>query len=291
MKKLFCSLILLAASSAALSQAPAPYVLENTEVHSLSAKELHRDYQVFVSLPTSYKTSTKRYPVVFVVDANYAFPVGRALAARVGAHGTGLEDFILVGLSYAKGDSTEYSRRRDYTPVQPGHDKYKSDMPGRAPAFGESEGYRRFIASDVFPLIEKTYRADMSRKIFSGHSYGSLLGLHILFTEPAMFSHYILGSPSLWYGKRTMFEREKAYAAKHKDLKANIFFGIGGLEVKSASNDDDMVADLKEFETVLKSHRYPGLHITSTVFADEDHLSVGPMIMTRGLKWALPPTR
>jgi len=79
--------------------------------------------------------------------------------------------------------------------------------------------------------------------------------------------------------------------SKHKDLKAKIFFGIGGPEARSAGNEDDMVGDLKEFDAALKSHRYPGLQITSNVFADEDHLSVGPMIMTRGLKWALPPTR
>lgn len=288
MKKFFSALILFAASSAALSQTATPYVLENTEVHNLSAKELKREYQVYVSLPTSYKSSTKHYPVVFVTDAPYAFPVSRALAARVGARGRGLEDFILVGLSYAKGDTPEYGRRRDYTPSQPA-DTYKSDIPGREPAFGEAEGYRRFIASDVFPLIEKTYRADMSRKIFVGHSYGSLLGLHVMFTEPTMFSHYIMGSPSLWYGKRIMFEREQAYAAQHKDLKAKVFFGVGGLEAKTAGNEDDMVGDLKKFEKLLKAHRYPNLHITSTVFAGEDHLTVAPQLFTRGLKWALPP--
>lgn len=285
MKKIICAFLLLAVSTTAVSQTATPYTLENTEVLSVSSKELKRDYEVFVSLPESYKTSTKRYPVVFVTDANYAFPVTRALAARVGAHGKYLEEFILVGLSYAKGDTPEFSRRRDYTPGPSLETKYKSDMPGREPLFGEAEGYRRFIANNVFPLIAQHYRADMDRKVFSGHSYGSLLGLHILLTEPSMFSHYILGSPSLWYGKRVMFEREKQYANIHNDLKANIFFAVGGMEI---GGEDNMVGDLKMFEALLKSRRYPGLHIQSKVLADEDHLSVAPMIMTRGLKWALP---
>jgi predicted alpha/beta superfamily hydrolase len=289
LKKLFCTLFLMAASAAASAQPVAPYALTNTEVLSLTSKELKRDYEIFVSLPESYKTSTKRYPVVFVADANYSFPVGRALAARVGNHGRGLEEFILVGLSYAKGDTTEYSRRRDYTPGQTAQAGLKSDMPGRAPAFGEAEGYRRFIANEVFPLVEKSYRADMGRKIFNGHSYGSLLGLHILFTEPSMFSHYILGSPSVWFGKEMMFAREKEYAASHKDLKANIFFAVGGLE--TGKDDDDMVGGLNRFKAALTARRYPGLRIQSTVLPDEDHLSVAPLIMTRGLKWALPPQR
>ena len=291
MKKFFCACLLLAASTAALSQSAPAYVLENTEVHDVAAKELKRAYQVFVSLPVGYKTSTKRYPVVFVTDANYAFPVVRALSHRVGAQGKGLEDFILVGLSYSKGDTPEFSRRRDYTPVQPGPNTYTSDMPGRAPAFGESEGYRHFIATEVFPMIASKYRADMTRKVFAGHSYGSLLGLHILFSEPGMFSHYILGSPSLWYGQRAMFAREKAFAASHKDLPAKIFFAIGGLEAKAAGTDDDMVGDLQQFEKLLKSRRYPGLQVSTKVLTDEDHLSVAPLLLTRGLKWALPPTR
>ena len=126
----------------------------------------------------------------------------------------------------------------------------------------------------------------MNRKIFAGHSFGSLLGLHVLLTEPSMFSDYILGSPSLWYGKRLMYEREKQYAATHKDLKANVFFAVGGLE--RGKGKEDMVGDMKQFEALLRSRQYPGLHIQSKVLADEDHLSVAPMIMTRGLKWALP---
>lgn len=183
MKKLFLALIAITFSTGALSQAAPPYVLDDTAVHSLHAKELKRDYQIMVSLPPSYNTSAKRYPVVFVTDANYAFPLTRSVAKRVGANGRGLEELILVGLGYATGDTTEFSRRRDYTPVNPPDTNHVSDMAGRKPQFGEAEGYRRFIAADVFPLIAQRYRADMGRKVFVGHSYGSLLGLHVMFTE------------------------------------------------------------------------------------------------------------
>lgn len=289
MNKLFTGLFLLFAATSAWSQSAPPYVLEDTEVHTLHAQELKRDYDVLVSLPPSYKNSTRRYPVLFVTDAPYAFPLIRAIGKRVGDHGDGLEEFILVGLAYAKGDTPEYSRRRDYTPGASADTRLTSDMPGRAVLHGQAEGYRRFIAADVFPLIAKRYRADMTRKIFAGHSYGSLLGLHILFTEPSMFDQYILGSPSLWFGKRMLFEREQAYAATHKDLKARIYFGVGGLETVGPGNRNDMVADMRLFEKLLASRHYPGLRMESRVFAGEDHLSVAPAIITRGLKWVLPP--
>ncbi len=282
------------AAPAAVPAAPAPmpYAMEDTAVHHVVSKDLKRTYEIAVSLPSGYKTSGRRYPVLFVTDANYAFPVVRSLYKRVGDEGRGLEDFIVVGLGYSSGDSPTFARRRDYTPAAPTESDLKPDASGRTPQFGQAEAYRRFIASDVFPLIAQRYRADMARKIFVGHSYGSLLGLHILFTDSAMFDQYIMGSPSLWYANNHMFEREKAYAETHKDLKARIFFGVGGNEVPSPENKDrtDMVGDLKRFENILKARHYPSLRVQSRVFDDEDHLTVAPYILTHGLKWTLPPT-
>ena len=293
MKNLILGFALLAAAACAAAQAPLPYTLENTEVRDLRAPGLKRDYQVFVALPDSYATSTRQYPVVFVTDANYAFPIVRNISQRLTKH-AGMEEVIVVGLSYAKGDTGVYSRRRDYTPTVPRKHDYRSDMPGRPIALGEAPGYARFIANDVFPLIAKHYRADMKRKFFVGHSYGSLLGLQILLTEPRMFEHYILGSPSLWYDAGVLFNRLEVYGERHRDLPANVFFGIGALErlapgkKRSRTEEDaDMVADLREFEGALKAHRYPGLHTQVKVFAEEDHASVFPLVVTHGLRAVL----
>ena len=273
------------------------YSLENTEVRDIRAQALKRDYQVYVALPDSYREGGKRYPVLFVVDAGYAFPVTRSIASRLHKH-AGMEEVIVVGLSYAKGDGGNFSRRRDYTPTVPRRHAYRSDMPGRAPAFGEAAAYGRFVTSEVFPMIARDYRADMKRKIFVGHSYGSLLGLQLLLTEPRSFEHYILGSPSLWYDAGIMFDREQAYAARHKDLPASVFFGIGGLEKlapgkkRSRSEEDaDMVEDLRDFDGSLKSHRYPNLKTRLRVFEDEDHASVFPLVLTHGLRSYLASSR
>ncbi|MBA4094489.1 MAG: IroE protein [Candidatus Accumulibacter sp.] len=283
------SLAALAAASAAAA-APPPYVLANTEVRDVRAGALGRDYQVFVALPDSYATSKRAYPVVFVVDADYAFPVVRNIASRLSRH-AGMEEAIVVGLSYAKGDAAVFSRRRDYTPTTPRTHAYRSDMPGRAPAFGEASAYGRYLTGEVFPFIARHYRADMGRKIFVGHSYGSLLGLQMMLDAPRSFDHYILGSPSLWFDAGIMFERERAYAARNKDLPASVSFGIGSLETlppgkkRSRSEEEaDMVADLREFDAALKGRGYRHLRTRLKVFADEDHASVLPMVVTHGLR-------
>jgi predicted alpha/beta superfamily hydrolase len=277
--------------------AASAYRLDDTEVLDVHARTLNRDYQVFVALPESYRSSSRPYPVLFVTDASYGFPITRSIVQRLAKH-AGLEEAIVVGLSYAKGDSAVYSRRRDYTPSKPRARGYMSDTPGRALAFGEAPAYGGFITEDVFPLIASHYRADMRRKIFVGHSYGSLLGLQLLLTRPATFEHYILGSPSLWFDRGVMFEREKAYAKAHKDMPASVFFGIGGRETLGAGKtrsrteeDADMVADLREFDAALTSHRYPGLAARLEVFADEDHASVFPLVLTHGLRAYLKKAR
>ena len=286
-----------ATTTAAMPTSPPPYVLEGTEVRDLPSKILGRDYQLYVYLPDGYADDPARtYPVLFVTDAPYAFPLIRSIARRVSDHGDGLRDFILVGMSYAKGDTPKYSRNRDYTPTAKGPSGAESDMPGRLPLYGEAEAYRRFVAEEVFPFVAGHYRVDMHQKIYAGHSYGGLLGVHMLLTEPKMFEHYILGSPSLQFDGKVMFERERAYAANHKDMPADVFMALGGFETVDPSSPDkryhnsvDMVRNAQAFEQVLKSRHYPGLPIQSMVIRDEDHLPVFPAIITRGLQAMLAP--
>lgn len=289
-------------AAAALRQAaestPKPYVMESTEVRDIRARALNRDYQLFIGLPRDYAESTRKYPVLFVTDATYAFPLIRSITKRVRNGGEDLEDFILVGLSYANGETPEYSRRRDYTPTPNGDKEAATGMPGRVPVYGEAEGYRRFIADEVFPLIAQNYRADMKRTIYAGHSYGGLFGLHILFTEPTMFEKYIIGSPSLWFDRRVAFSAERRYAKMHTDLPARVFMGVASYETLNFSSGDprynksvDMVRDLQSLEHLLESRSYPGLEVQTTIINDEDHLTVFPVLITRGLKWAVPARR
>lgn len=267
------------------------YELADTQVWTVPDPVSGRSYEVFVGLPASYaKDPSRRYPVVYVTDAAYAFPLIGSISRRVGGGGEGLEDFILVGLSYSKGSSPMESRRRDYT--------FTPNGPSSSPkehVHGEGAAYADYVRTQVLPFVDGRFRTDPARRVYMGHSYGALLGAHILFTEPTTFSHYILGSPSLWFDKQHMFDVEARYAQGHKDLPANVFMYIGAFEtVKSGDaryTDTDMVGDMKRFEAALKARKYPGLTITSEVIAGEDHLTVFPSGFTRGIKRALPPTR
>ncbi|GLR51816.1 hypothetical protein KYK30_21915 [Shinella yambaruensis] len=117
-----------------------------------------------------------------------------------------------------------------------------------------------------------------------------MLGAQILFTEPGLFSGYILGSPSLWYDKRHAFKLEAGYAAQNRDLPAKVYLYVGAYEAlrkgdRRYNRTVDLVADNRALEAVLQSRKYPSLQLKSVVLDDDDHLTVAPRGFTQGLKY------
>jgi hypothetical protein len=235
----------------------------------------------------------RRYPVVVAADAPWSHAYLRTIRHLVGRQGQNIEDFILVGLAPEQGVSHADYRARDYTPSDP-HRRpaKKTEAVYGSPHYGEAARYQRFIADQVLPFVAQRYRSDPQRQVFVGHSFGALLGLQVLLSQPELFGHYVLGSPSLWFDQHVMFDMEKAAAARRKDLPARVRMYAGGFETFGKTprhyKNTDLVGDMQAFERRLRSRHYPSLAIASQVIADEDHFTVFPSLAARGLTWALP---
>lgn len=123
-----------------------------------------------------------------------------------------------------------------------------------------------------------------------GHPYGSLLGLQALLDRPNTFSHYILGSPSLWFDKGQALDALKRHTQSHGDLVGKVRFYVGGLEQPSRTRPDEksMVALMKRYVAELRARRWRGLDAKAAVLDGEDHAAVFPRLVTQGLIWALP---
>lgn len=257
----------------------APYEVLGSQVWTVPDPVSGRDYQVFVQLPPSYgQAPNRRYPTLYVTDADYAFPIIRQIGRRINLDDPRAEEFILVGLSYAIGEDGSVSRTRDYTATA-------------VRGGGGGPAYQTYLKTQVLPFIEDRFRADPARRVLLGHSYGGLLSAQILFTEPELFSGYILGSPSLWHGNSAIFAAEAAYARSHTDLPARVYMYIGQHETPGSGRGNtryDMVGDNARFERLLKSRNYPGLTIRNETLSDEDHLTVAPRGFTHGLLELLP---
>jgi uncharacterized protein len=188
---------------------------------------------------------------------------------------------IIVGISYSKGDEVSKSRARDFTPPA-SMDltfKNKTDEAGRA------DLYAQFIAQELLPYLIKHYSVDATRKIYAGHSYGGLLGTYILFTQPDMFDYYLIGSPSLWFNNKVAFNYEASYAKANRDLKAKVYMAAGAQEQDPQFG---MLDYMMALDRQLKARRYSQLTLVTETLPGEEHLSVYPTFITRGLLWALP---
>lgn len=265
-----------------------PYEITGSEVWNVPDPVSGRDYQVFVSVPASYgEQPDRRYPVLYVTDADYAFPVVRSIARRLNVEGPAVEEFILVGLSYALGEGGMTSRRRDYTPTTPRHGK-----PAAGDVHGEGAAYATYLRDQVIPFVAARYGSDEGRRMLLGHSYGALLGAQIMFSQPELFSGYVLGSPSFWYDRNVMTGFERDYARANDDLPASVYMYVGEYESPAFGKRYDMVSDARTMASALTSRNYPSLRLELDVLDDEDHLSVAPRGFTHGLKHlmgALPP--
>lgn len=266
------------------ARAAEPLTLPGAEQHWLADAARQRRYPVWVDLPAGYAQApaTRRYPVVVVADAPYAFPLTRSIRNRLGAGGQNIEDFILVGLAYAEGDTPRASRSRDYTPSSPTD---RGDL-GEA-AYGEGSAYARFVATQVLPLIDRAYRTDPARRSFIGHSYGALLGLSLLREQPGAFQQFVLGSPSLWFDAGRPLKQPLPTAKPGGKLR--IWMAAGAYEQPGPTARHakrvSIAGDMKRLEALL---RRAGHEVRSQVLADEDHLSAQAVYTGRALLWALP---
>lgn len=282
-KVLLLSLALSASSvvhSVYANQIP-PFGYRPYETISIHANSNKKDYELYVQLPKSYPDTKKAYPVIIVNDTSFAFPITNGAMALMG--GAVVEEAIVVGISYSRSDDRMLSRTRDYTPTFSPVEKSGYSSATRL-ASGHAKEYVSFIESQVIPLLKKNYRINAEKRVFVGHSFSGLLGIYILFKRPGLFTDYIIGSPSLWYDDRVMFDMEKEYSTSHKTLPVNVAMFVGSLE------DDyhPMVKDLLAMEKQLRSRNYEGLKLHVEVMKGENHHSVFPGLLSKGLMATLP---
>jgi predicted alpha/beta superfamily hydrolase len=90
--------------------------IPGTHVRTLHSRIVGQEYRLLVSLPAGYGESTQHYPVVFLLDAQWDFPLLYAIYGEQYYDGF-VPGLILVGLEWG-GEKPDPNvlRRRDFTP-------------------------------------------------------------------------------------------------------------------------------------------------------------------------------
>lgn len=269
------------AEAGAGATSEAPFTIENSVVIPIRSKASGRDYEIFVKTPPGYgkpENAGKRYPVIYLTDGPYTFQVASGLSRVPFSQGR-FNEFVIVGLSWAKGEPPADSRRRDLTPWR---DPEVKGETGGGPA------HFAFLKDEVMPLVEGRYRLDPANRTLAGQSYGGLFGLWVVFHAPETFRNYVLTSPSIWFADKQLLKDEAAYAAGHKELKATIYLTTGSREHPGPQCPDcerDMVGDQALLAKTLKARAYPGLRLRTDLVEDGFHETTFPVGLIRGMQW------
>ena len=255
-----------------------PVTLHHTEVIEMKSISSGNTYPIFVCLPGSYNYTKQNYPVIYMLDAYSSFGIMTEMQHLL-AFDKELPEAIIVGIS-SEGGSKEfiYNRARDYTPTKVSAENLPEEVRLMTPTSGGGEKFLEFIKSELIPMIESKYRTEKNNRTLVGHSYGGLFCFYTLFTEPHLFSKYVILSPVLFWDNHFIAGIEKKFFDEHKELNASIYSAVGSLEPESFQND------WKNFVSVLRNRNYNGLTLHDEILPNETHYTVIPFMATHGLK-------
>ena len=267
------------AGTAPPSAAPAYREVElpGTQVRELASELTGKQHRLLIALPPSFgKEPDRRYPVLFVLDGQWDFPLVATLSGGLRFDEV-LPELLIVGLSWG-GDSPNYDALRsdDYLPTRAkGRDGVEKG--GGAPRF------LTFLEQSVIPLLEREYRADPQHRIIAGTSNGGLFTLYALFEKPELFWGYVAISPNVGWDNRAVFDKERAFRAGHAALGRRLWLSSG-----SAEWPDYRAREL-DFFRQLKASRYTGLALEVFEIAGERHAGVKPEAYNRALRFITAP--
>lgn len=222
----------------------------NVSRFKIFSHELNTQKEIWLYLPKNYSSSDKKYPVIYMHDAQNLFDVKTSFKEEWEVDETLNKmnaQLIVVGIEHGN-----EKRIDELTPFS--NEKYGG---------GNGNNYLSFIVKTLKPKIDSMYRTKSNAKntaIF-GSSLGGLLSFYAVLKYPEVFGKAGVFSPSFWFSEKIYNFMENSETTKSK-----IFFLCGDKE------SETMVSDIKKMETLLDRNRCYCLHLNKTlIIKDGEH--------------------
>ena len=216
---------------------------------SIDSKILNDNRELLIYKPPSYYVNdTSKYPVLYMVDADYNFHYVTGLIELLSSISGNIPEMIVVGIS-GKGTPTY---RKNSKPPYAVEDK------------GNADENFAFIEKELFPYINKNYKAN-DYKMLAGHSIGGLFVTYAMLNHPETFNDYIAISPSLWWEDEAVKKNTEQEFAKRKQLPSNYYISLA----------DEKGMGVHGFVELMESKGPRSLNFKFKYFPEESHGSVG----------------
>lgn len=246
-----------------------PVVIPGSLAQTLSSRIVPgQEYELQILLPSGYGKSDKRYPVVYLLDSQWDFPLVTALYGQQYFDGF-VPELIIVGITWTgRHKNADSLRARDYVPT------HNTEIPqsGGAPKF------LSFLKNELFPFVESQYRIDKNNRTLMGCSLGGLFTLYALFAEPGLFQQYVAATPAVGWDGQSIYQFEKAYFENGSRPAAKLYLCVGDVE-RSVPVYQKLVNHLTE-------RGYKTLQIKSQVLENTGHSGTKGEGYARGLQFA-----
>jgi predicted alpha/beta superfamily hydrolase len=219
---------------------------------TIEAPQLKTNRKIWLYLPKNYETSTKKFPVIYMHDAQNLFDTKTSYVGEwnVDEKLDSLNaQVIVVGIEHG-GDK----RLEELTPYK--NENFDS---------GNANKYLEFIVNTLKPEIDKKYRTKTTAKntTIMGSSLGGLTSFYAAIKYPEIFGKAGVFSPAFWINRKDIND----YMTNSKKLKTKIYFLCGDSE----GDDDDMVNDLNHIELLLNTNRCYCLHLNKKTIVKGGH--------------------
>jgi predicted alpha/beta superfamily hydrolase len=258
-----------------------------TGKHQVRSVHTGKSYELLVLLPQNYsEADTVRYPVLYLLDGKYSFPMFQAIRAMMEL-GKEVRDLIIVGIDVSSESTEDWmaSRHTDFTPsAQPQADTLWTKitkLPEGKLRSGGAEKFLQALQYELIPVIESRYKTTTDRGLY-GHSLGGLFVSYCLMRSPGLFNRYSINSPSLWWNTNEMLLLQQEMAKRESGINARVFFSAGAYE------GEMMLQPFRTFTKAINEHHYQNLQMSVRVFEEESHLSVVPFCSSKTLTVLYP---
>ncbi|HPI10892.1 MAG TPA: alpha/beta hydrolase-fold protein [Catalimonadaceae bacterium] len=206
----------------------------NPSAYSISSTAVGDTFQIQVSVPDCYKEdSNNRFPTVYLLDADFYFPLMKAHQHLSEQTGT-LPPFVLVGIGYGGLVRMDSLRTRDFT--------YPTAIPEYEMALsGKADRFLSFLETELIPDIDRRYRTETTNRTLVGHSLGGYFSLFAmqqeLMTKKLMFRNFVAASPSVHYNQYYVLKQLEKLNTPNSD-GPSVFISFGGLEDEEENDGD-----------------------------------------------------
>ncbi|MFI1743386.1 alpha/beta hydrolase [Thalassobellus sediminis] len=225
-----------------------------------------QEYELHILLPSNYRNSTKKYPVVYLMDSQWDFPLVKSIYGEQYYDGF-IPEIIVVGVTWGgKKPNPNTLRARDYSPTK---GTENSDT-------GGADKFLDFMKTELFPFIESNYRAKSEQRTLMGCSFGGLVTLYALFTHTDMFDGYVAASPGVGWDNESIYQFEKTFPRNNKKT-VKVYMTVGDVESGRPKYE--------KFAATMKNNNYDNVHLISKVLENTGHSGTKCETYTRGLQY------